>query len=398
MRVLAGMVLWSAALLQAQSGVWFATLDVEGRKVDFRLDLQQRPGEWRGAILDGDRPIWSTSGSLKQGALELRWDYFDSTLKAQIDGLKMTGVYARRTRAGVVERRLTAERGKALMKGSKPPAIFAGKWRIQSDAERGAKVMEGEFQQNGALVRGTIQRVDGDFGTLTGRATGNELTLSHFDGIRATLIEMEMQPGGTLQGTIDGRTHFTAARDADAAKLGLPAPPDPANYVAVKNPNEPFRFRFQDLNGNWVSTEDTRFQGKAMIVTIMGSWCPNCHDEAEFLTALDGKYRTQGLEIVALGFEYTGNLDRDREQLRAFGRRHNVNYTVLLAGTTEDGSVLKALPQLANFGGYPATLYLDRSHRVAQVHAGFAGPANAAEHAKLKAEIETLVSGLISKH
>ena len=87
MRLLVGMLLWSAALLQAQSGAWLATLEVEGRKVDFILELQQRTGEWRGAIHDGDRPIWSTSGSLKQGALELRWDYFDSTLKAKIEQL-----------------------------------------------------------------------------------------------------------------------------------------------------------------------------------------------------------------------------------------------------------------------------------------------------------------------
>jgi len=38
-------------------------------------------------------------------------------------------------------------------------------------------------------------------------------------------------------------------------------------------------------------------------VNITGSWCPNCHDEAPFLAELYRKYRSQGLEVVALSFE-----------------------------------------------------------------------------------------------
>ena len=44
-------------------------------------------------------------------------------------------------------------------------------------------------------------------------------------------------------------------------------------------------------------------QGKVVIVTIGGSWCPNCHDETPFLVELYKKYKKQGLEIVELSFE-----------------------------------------------------------------------------------------------
>jgi thiol-disulfide isomerase/thioredoxin len=40
-----------------------------------------------------------------------------------------------------------------------------------------------------------------------------------------------------------------------------------------------------------------------VLVTLMGSWCPDCHDEAPFLESLYRKYRSRGLEIVALSFE-----------------------------------------------------------------------------------------------
>lgn len=389
----------SAARAQSPAGLWDATLKVEERAVAFRLDVQASGTGWKAAILDGERRIESTSGTLAGKRLTVRWDYFDAELTAEIEDGSMQGTYARRTRAGVVTRGFAARPFRPA--ASEQPAgtvNVAGQWRLQTDAARGVTVMDGLFRQAGAEVSGTIQRVDGDFGTLAGKLVGTYLTLSHFDGIRATLLEAEVRPDGTLAGTLDGRTRFTAARLDQAAKLGIAEPPDPARYVAVKNPAEPLRFRFEDLEGRWVSSEDEALRGKALIVTIMGSWCPNCHDEAEFLVEMDRRYRAEGLEVVALGFEYTGEVERDRGQLRAFARRHKAGYRFLLAGTTEEGSVLRALPQLASFGGYPATLYLDREHRVQAVHAGFAGPANAAEHEKLKAELERLVRDLIKKN
>lgn len=389
--------LWLGLFLLAPppSGLWDAVLAVDGRKVDFRMELLMEGGEARAAILDGERRIWSTSGDFAGDRLQVSWDYFDSRLEAAWDGKALRGIYQRRTRAGLVRREFTAQpfqpRPEAL---DSVVAQVGGAWRIQTDAPRGVRVMNGYFAQSGAAVTGTIQRLDGDFGTLEGRVEGRRLTLSHFDGIRATLIEAELRQDGTLRGVIDGKTTFTAARVEKAAELGLPEPPDPSRYVSVKNPLEPVRFQAVDLEGNPVSSTDARFRGKPMILTIMGSWCPNCHDEAELLNELDRRYRNEGLAVVALGFEYTGESERDRNQLRAFAKRHETEYTILYAGTTDEGQVQKVLPQLANFGGFPTTIFLDREHRVRSVHAGFAGPANATEHAKLRGEYDRLAREL----
>jgi thiol-disulfide isomerase/thioredoxin len=379
------------------SGLWDAALDVEGRRVDFRMELKISGTEARGAILDGERRIWSTAGSFTGQKLELVWDYFDSRLEADWDGRALRGAYQRRTRAGVTKRSFSAQPFQPKPEDSgQAPAQVSGAWRIQTDAERGVRVMNGYFAQSGSAVSGTIQRLDGDFGTLTGRMEGRKLRLSHFDGIRATLIEAELMEDGTLKGVMDGRTRFTAARIEKAAELGLPEPPDPSRYVSVKDPLEPVRFRAVDLDGRPVSSEDPQFRGRPMLLTVMGSWCPNCHDEAELLVELHRKYSAKGLAVVALGFEYTGESERDRNQLRAFARRHGIEYPILYAGTTDEGEVQRVLPQLANFGGFPTTIFLDRQHRVRSVHAGFAGPANEQEHAKLREEYEKLVRELLA--
>lgn len=387
-----------ALLAPPPSGLWDAVLDVDGRKVDFRMELHLAGGKARGAILDGERRIWSTSGEFAGAKLQLVWDYFDSRLEATWDGQALRGAYQRRTRSGLVRREFAAQPFHPRPEAADSAAAhFAGAWRIQTDAPLGVRVMNGYFAQSGASVTGTIQRLDGDFGTLEGRIEGKRLRLSHFDGIRATLIEAELQPDGTLRGVLDGKTAFTAARVEKAAELGLPEPPDPSRYVSVKNPLDPVRFEAVDLDGNPVSSAGPRFRGKPMILTIMGSWCPNCHDEAELLAELDRRYRDKGLAVVALGFEYTGESERDRNQLRAFARRHKTDYTILYAGTTEEGQVQKVLPQLANFGGFPTTIFLDRDHRVRSVHAGFAGPANQEEHARLKAEYDRLARELTAE-
>ncbi|MCS7042797.1 MAG: TlpA family protein disulfide reductase [Bryobacteraceae bacterium] len=388
-----------AALESPPSGLWDAAVEVEGRRVDFRMELEFSGEKARGAILDGERRNWSTSGSFRNGRLELVWDYFDSRLEAEWKEGALQGAYQRRTRAGLVRRTFTAKPFQPEVSGGEEniPQV-AGAWRIQTGAARGVRVMNGYFAQSGAVVTGTIQRLDGDFGTLSGRVNGRRLRLSHFDGVRATLVEAEIQPDGTLKGVIDGKTEFTAARAEEAARLGLPEPPDPSRYTSVKNPLEPLEFEAVDLDGRPVRSSDARFRGKALIVTLMGSWCPNCHDEAELLADLYRRYRGQGLEIVALGFEYTGESERDRSQLRAFARRHGIEYTMLYAGTTNEGEVQRVLPQLVNFASYPTTLFLDRNHRVRSVHTGFAGPANQAEHARLREEFERLVREILAAH
>jgi len=92
-------------------------------------------------------------------------------------------------------------------------------------------------------------------------------------------------------------------RPASARAQGLAAPTDPFHHTGVKDPSAPLNFSFPDLDGRTVSLSDERFRGKVVVVAISGSWCPNCHDEAQYLVELYAKYHDKGLEIVALDFE-----------------------------------------------------------------------------------------------
>jgi thiol-disulfide isomerase/thioredoxin len=248
------------------------------------------------------------------------------------------------------------------------------------------------IQQRGTEVSGAIERLDGDSGTLTGTITDHKLVMSHFSGIRPSVLSGEVMPDGSLKLLFNEKQEMTGLR-ADAATASGVKPIDPTQFTKVKNPDEPFPFAFQDLEGKLVSNTDARFKDKVVLVNITGSWCPNCNDDAPVLDALYKKYKAQGLEVVGLSFE-SGDLDYDRDRVKEFINRNHVTYPILIAGTVDN--IATQLPFVVNFAGYPTTFFLDRTGKVKLIHDGFSGPGTGAEYERLKAEIESEVKKLLT--
>jgi thiol-disulfide isomerase/thioredoxin len=190
-------------------------------------------------------------------------------------------------------------------------------------------------------------------------------------------------------------TAFTAARATPAPQpTATPTLPNPETLTSVKDPNEPFRFSgFDPQTGKTVTNDDPQFKGKVVIVDIFGTWCPNCHDEAPLLSDIYNRYRTKGVEIVGLSYEYTDDRARNDRLVKIYRDTYGIQFPLLLAGTTDEGQIAKTLPQLVNFGAYPTTIFLDRDGKVHAIHAGFAGPATG-NYAEVKARFEQLVQEL----
>jgi thiol-disulfide isomerase/thioredoxin len=148
------------------------------------------------------------------------------------------------------------------------------------------------------------------------------------------------------------------------------------------------------LNGHLVSNDDPRFEGKVVIVSIMGSWCPNCHDEAPYLEALYRKYRGQGLEVVSLSFEEPEQL-ASLSRLRAFIQRYALTYTVLVGGTPAQAR--EKIPQAVDLDSWPTTFFIGRDGRVRSVHTGFAAPATGEFNVELRKSFEAEIEKLLAE-
>jgi thiol-disulfide isomerase/thioredoxin len=381
-------------------GLWDAVVVAGQAEIPFRFEIAQTGDRVQGFFFEGDKKIGSTSGSFVGGKLQLEYEFLNTTLAATFDGDKFEGTYFSHRKNGRTYG-FKAHRFVPPAADASPAPQIAGNWdmeRVGADAtatKTSRLSWKLYLRQSGAEVSGSILRVDGDTGNLSGRWKGDTLVLSHFAGERPVLFEAKLLPDGTLDITYNGQSKCLAARTSEARAKGIPEPPDPTRYTSVKDPSEPFHFSFPDLDGKIVSDADARFHGKVVILAIGGTWCPNCRDEAPFLTELYKDFHARGLEIVGLNFEASGDPVEDKPRVVSFVKEFGVTYPMLLAGAIDD--VQTKLPQLVNFGAYPTSIYLGRDGRVASVHAGFASAATGEEHVRLEAEVRKFIEQLLAQ-
>ena len=383
-------------------GLWDASVLVGQAEIPFRFEIASNIGQIQGFFFEGDKKIGSTSGRFVNNELQLQYEFLNATLTATFDGEQFQGSYRYNRKNGKVYV-FQARRSRPAGPESASHPQIAGSWEMKLVGEDNSSTKDPRFvlswklylRQSGPEVSGSILRIDGDTGTLTGRWRGNTLVLSHFAGERPVLFEASLQPDSTLDVTYNRLNKYLAARIAEARTKGIPEPPDSARFTSVRDPREPFQFQFPDLDGETVSNTDEQFRGKVVLVTIGGTWCPNCRDEAPFLVDLYRKYHARGLEIVSLSFEAAGDPLQGKHRIASFIKEFAIPYPVLLAGAIEE--VPDKLPQLVGFGAYPTTIYLGRDGRVRGIHAGFASSATGEASALLARETQSTIEHLLTE-
>src|SRR6476620_371059 len=379
---------------QSISGLWDASVVVNGGiEIPFRFEIAGSGTAIKGSFFNGDEKVTSTTGSFENGALTLSFDEYGTKVEATLKDGRLEGQYSRGTRGAPYP--FQAKRFAPAPVGDAPIPAIAGLWNIQvGKSSKGEAAWQLIVRQSGAEASAAILRVDGDTGTLTGTYRDGKFVLSHFSGARPLRLELTPASDGTLSVVQNNDNPFTAVRADQARAKGLPEPSDPSRFTSVKDPTEPFRFSFPDLSGRVVSNTDEKFRGKVVIVSISGSWCPNCHDEAPFLGELYKKYRSRGLEIVSLSFEEEAQL-KNPVRLRAFMKRYGIEYTVLIPG--EPKELADRVPQGVNLSSFPTTFFIGRDGRVRAVHAGFPGKASGAFHNQVKEESTSTVERLLAE-
>jgi hypothetical protein len=76
-------------------------------------------------------------------------------------------------------------------------------------------------------------------------------------------------------------------------------------------------------------------------------------------------------------------------------KEYGIDYTVLLAGTTEERDA--KLTQAVNLNSWPTTFFLGRDGRVRFVHAGFPGPASGTLYHQAVKEFYAQVDSLLAE-
>lgn len=428
MTALTTALLGSGAAFAADTGVvgrWDAVLSRNGTDIPFRLDIKGSGDNLQGVFYDGFKPYdGTTSASFKDGKLTLNVEHYLTTISADVKGGQLDGTAVAQNRETSAQYSFHAVRHVDTAADSHAPSI-AGTYVVALDtpSSKGEKAFRLIVQQQGVEVAASILRIDGDTGSYSGSFKDGKWVLSHFDGGRPGVITVTPAADGTLKveqllnrpsaqaasytteakassygtdATPDGRyAQVLTAYRADVAQAkGLPQPDDFLTHTTARDPNEIFKFNFHDVNGKLVSNDDPAFKNKVVLAIVTGTWCPNCHDEAQYLVQLDKQYRDKGLAIVALDFEepeQQGTLQREK----AFIKKYGVKYTYLQAGAPAE--MWEKVPQLNHLDTWPATVFIGRDGKVRAVHSGFASPASGEFNTQLKQEFTGRIEQLLAE-
>lgn len=241
------------------------------------------------------------------------------------------------------------------------------------DTSEGLLVME----QADDSAWATISTPTGDYRHLAGTLVGNQLVLNTFDGshlfrFNATLREDSLVEGQFLSGT-HYRTEFEGVKRASQAHTWTSGR---QNVVADK-----LLFFGTNPTGQaevW-NKERLRRDGKTgIVVDIMGTWCPNCMDEARLMVSLADSF--PDVQFLTLGYERsTDSIALVR--LTQFKREIGMTWPVLLGGRASKTAAAESIPALDSIHSFPTTVFWPVDGEPV-VHKGFNGPATGEGYAR----------------
>ncbi|MEM1182237.1 MAG: TlpA disulfide reductase family protein [Acidobacteriota bacterium] len=386
-------------------GDWRAVLASPGGELPFTIRIEDG-GDWlRAVVINGDERAPVTRVDLDGGRVTFHFEGYDATIESTFteDG-RLEGRWRKTTPEGesaldfVAEKDDTRRFLEAEGPGSGPKEID-GNWAVTFTDEDGSEAARGEFTQTGQRVTGTFLTPTGDYRFLEGRYANGLLRLSTFDGAHAFLFtaEADATTGELKNGHFYSRDVYHATWTARRLEGDEQVLPDAWEQVGLTNDEGRFAWSFDDVDGKTFSSDDPRFRGKVTLVNLFGTWCPNCNDEAPLLAAWYKRYQEDGLEIVGLAYEFTGDVDRDRAQLRRFAERYAIAYPLLLAGVSDKQAAAETVPDLTGVIAYPTTVFIGRDGKVRKIHSGFAGPGTGRHHSELVSELEGLIRDLLAE-
>ncbi len=365
-----------AVATPSPAGPWRAVLDLAGGSLRFAVSVEQAGDTWRGRLCNAAVCEAFSAVRVRGDTIVLELADYNASITATVagGGDSLTGAYQNVGSRGPRTIPFRAARGTWPVEAA--PAWLRGRWDAWfiTDGRTSPRVFE--FRSATSGLEGTVVSNNGDYGVFAGRADADSFSLAHFDGSFVYMLTGRLEGaegrGDTLRGLFHAglrtQTPFVAWRATGRPHL------TPPEQVTGADTTAPFRFAFPDLGGRLVTSDDARFRGKVVIVDVIGTWCPTCHDAAPTMVRLYERYRARGLEMVALAYEVSGDSAQDAPLLRRYRDKFAIRFPILLAGISDTRAAAATLPQLANFTAFPTAIFLGRDGRVRRIHAGFYGP------------------------
>ncbi|MDH3796454.1 MAG: TlpA family protein disulfide reductase [Flavobacteriaceae bacterium] len=377
---------------QMIEGEWHAKLEVmDGYDLPFTFDLRREHGQTLLEVKNAQEQILVDEISTTADSFHIQMPVFEGYLAGTFTDSSMTGEFIKESLDRYVPFYAALSEQDRFPVKRKPNRDVSGIWETTfNPGTADEDIAKGIFTQTGSKLTGTYRTPTGDYRYLEGVMDGDSLKLSTFDGAHAFLFVARVTDS-LMEGAFYSGNHskelFVAKPNPDFEL------PDANSLTYIKEGYNGIAFSFPNEEGNLISLADPTYKDKAVLLQIMGTWCPNCLDESKFLSGYMNTYEYTDLEVIALAFEYAPTKEQAFKAIKRLRDKLSINYPILLAqyGTSNKAKANEKLPMLNHVLSYPTTIFIDKKGVVRNIHTGFNGPATGAKFEEFKVEFDSLI-------
>lgn len=378
-------------------GKWRGTfIGFNNTEIPFIFEIKFSNKQTSLYFINGTETYYGGKLAYKGDSILVALDQFDKEFAFSLNkNAQLVGYWRKQNGAGDSFAILASKENNTRFRSSGLPPFknVSGKYDVvfSNDSGKQTKAV-GLFEQTDEKISLTFLRASGDSRFSEGILNGNQFNSSLFIGYSPLLFKGIVNVDGSILGEqigLKSTLKFVAIKNAQA-KL------QPSNNeVSLTKNNQPFNFSFRNMQGKMVSLNDIRYKNKPVIVTIGGTWCPNCADEAMFLANWYKKNHQRGIEIITIQFEIINDFTYAQKQMKRFQQRFLIPYEQVFGGLASNEKVMESLPSLTEFKAFPTTLFINKKQQLVKIHSGFAGPATGKFYTNLIKEFNDTVNSLL---
>ncbi|MFK7951346.1 MAG: TlpA disulfide reductase family protein [Ekhidna sp.] len=378
-------------------GTWGGEIHYADISVPFTFEVGYPNGEIPEIVfINGKERRVVKNATVEGDSITIPMDPFDVAIKARFSAMGMSGSYIKYYRD--VKLPFSASFGKPrfMKKSTKiSPSQLASKWSMTLDPEtKNASQGVGLFNLSNGVVTGTILTGVSDYRFFEGILDGDSIKLSSFDGAHAFMIlgkKIGQKWEGKMIYDINYAEPWIAEPNPNAAL------PDPFEIVTLEQGvHKPYYDLLSAGSGkNAINAEE--YAGKVLVIQLFGTWCPNSHDETQYLVKWYAKNKDRDIAILASSYEANYSQEYGLKRLDDYKEMNNIPYDLVLGGRLSKTSAAMPFPFMNKIEAFPTLVIIDKQGYARYVHSYFNGPATGSYYTDFDQRFNDIIDQLLEE-
>jgi thiol-disulfide isomerase/thioredoxin len=246
--------------------------------------------------------------------------------------------------------------------------------------------------QKGDSISATFLTSTGDYRYQAGEINPetSRFKIGNFDGVHLFSFEGTITQDSITNGVFKSGTHYTTNWS------GVRSTNNRVDWSAVQAWNPQSNVFIEGVNSGgetevWTRERLGESGYKVLVVDVMGTWCPNCMDEARLLRELCEDYPE--MIVVSMAFERSVG-EEALERIADFKEEMRLPWEVLLGGVANKRIADSTLSFMGGIRSFPTTAFIPVEGDLV-IHSGFSGPATGESYEEeivfFRSTIESLI-------